>query len=60
MIILDRLGFDKYDERWVGAWWLPYLIAAVWLALVVLPLGGFPNDLPGIYIAQNVKSSISF
>ena len=35
------------DPRWVGAWWLGYLAAGIGCFITLLPLTGYPHDLPG-------------
>ncbi|KAJ8404740.1 hypothetical protein AAFF_G00336030 [Aldrovandia affinis] len=48
---IDKLSFDEIklqsdDPRWVGAWWLGFLLAAVFLAVTSLPYFFFPKELP--------------
>ncbi|KAK3087002.1 hypothetical protein FSP39_000238 [Pinctada imbricata] len=35
------------SPRWVGAWWVGFLITAALAFIVAFPLGGFPTSLPG-------------
>ena len=42
-----RIDFAENDPRWVGAWWLGYIVAGVGCFLTLLPMTGFPSDLPG-------------
>jgi organic anion transporter 4A len=35
------------SPRWVGAWWIGFLISAGLAFLVALPIAGFPTALPG-------------
>jgi len=46
----ERLGISWSDPRWVGAWWLPYVVTAALCMLIALPLIGYPHDLPGTTI----------
>ncbi|ESO83153.1 hypothetical protein LOTGIDRAFT_222876 [Lottia gigantea] len=41
------LTIDKDNPRWVGAWWLGFLISGTMAFLTAIPLGGFPRSLPG-------------
>ena len=41
------LDITPKDPRWVGAWWLGYVIGGVLLALGSFFLLGFPRELPG-------------
>ena len=38
---------DPQDPRWVGAWWIGYVIAGAFLIVSCVILLGFPRDLPG-------------
>ena len=42
-----RIGVGSNDQRWVGAWWLPYIVTAALCFLIAIPLVGYPRDLPG-------------
>lgn len=35
------------SPRWVGAWWIGFLISGALAFLVALPINGFPKSLPG-------------
>ncbi|KAG0410911.1 hypothetical protein HPB47_011975 [Ixodes persulcatus] len=39
-------GITPRDPRWVGAWWMGYILFAMGLALVALPMMLFPRILP--------------
>ncbi|EDV19629.1 uncharacterized protein TRIADDRAFT_968, partial [Trichoplax adhaerens] len=40
-------GITLFDARWIGAWWICFLIAGGGLILISIPLFGFPRFLPG-------------
>ncbi|RDD42635.1 Solute carrier organic anion transporter family member 4C1 [Trichoplax sp. H2] len=40
-------GITIFDARWIGAWWILFLIAGGGLILISIPLFGFPRFLPG-------------
>jgi len=42
--VLDP-GLDKRDPRWIGAWWLGFVICAVGFAVTSLPVLLFPSKL---------------
>ncbi|KAJ8308424.1 hypothetical protein KUTeg_013298 [Tegillarca granosa] len=53
-LVLYVLNFRIYDTltplldpRWVGAWWLGFVITAVLFFLVAIPILGYPKNLPG-------------
>ena len=35
------------DPRWVGAWWIPFLISGAIMFIITLPMLGYPKRLPG-------------
>ncbi|EDV19628.1 uncharacterized protein TRIADDRAFT_11683, partial [Trichoplax adhaerens] len=39
-------GLTILDPRWIGAWWICFLIAGVGLLIISIPLYGFPRHLP--------------
>ncbi|CAN7989036.1 unnamed protein product, partial [Ixodes hexagonus] len=39
-------GITPRDPRWVGAWWMGYILFAIGLSLVALPMMLFPRILP--------------
>ncbi|EDV19391.1 uncharacterized protein TRIADDRAFT_33605 [Trichoplax adhaerens] len=40
-------GLTPYDARWIGAWWLCFIVSAASLGFIAVPLFGFPRKLPG-------------
>ncbi|KAG9348485.1 hypothetical protein JZ751_002220 [Albula glossodonta] len=42
----DEIELQRDDPRWVGAWWLGFLLAAIFLALTSLPYFFFPKEMP--------------
>lgn len=42
----DQIDLDHKDLRWVGAWWLGFLVASCLLFLTALPYLFFPRDMP--------------
>ncbi|XP_077663607.1 solute carrier organic anion transporter family member 1C1 isoform X2 [Eretmochelys imbricata] len=43
---LDNITITHNDARWVGAWWLGYLIAGVLSVLAAIPFWFLPKHLP--------------
>ncbi|KAK7091376.1 solute carrier organic anion transporter family member 4A1-like [Littorina saxatilis] len=46
---LDEItqGIDANNPRWVGAWWIGFLISGTIAILISLPIFGFPKAMPG-------------
>ncbi|KAM4727409.1 solute carrier organic anion transporter family member 2B1 isoform 2-T3 [Anableps anableps] len=42
----DEIELDHKDLRWVGAWWLGFLVASSLLFLTALPYLFFPREMP--------------
>jgi len=40
-------GLTPNDPRWVGAWWLGFLISSIVSTLLALVMFLFPKELPG-------------
>ncbi|XP_003728049.2 solute carrier organic anion transporter family member 3A1 [Strongylocentrotus purpuratus] len=45
-IDVDELGYDSKDPRWVGAWWLGYVIYGLLTLFLAIPYFFFPKDWP--------------
>ncbi|XP_060065618.1 solute carrier organic anion transporter family member 4A1-like [Ylistrum balloti] len=43
----EHIGLSPMDPRWVGAWWLSFLVSGTVMCLVVLPMCAYPKRLPG-------------
>lgn len=41
------LTITPASPRWVGAWWIGFLVSGVLAFIVAFPIGGFPKILPG-------------
>ena len=46
-IPLHSLNLSPIDPRWVGAWWINFLIVGCVMMLITVPVLGFPKRLPG-------------
>ena len=46
-ISLYSVSLTPDNPRWVGAWWVGFLISGALAFLVALPIAGFPKSLPG-------------
>lgn len=42
-IDVDELGYDSKDPRWVGAWWLGYIIYGLLTVFLAIPYFFFPK-----------------
>ncbi|KAM7308345.1 solute carrier organic anion transporter family member 74D isoform X1 [Ixodes scapularis] len=42
---LDEPGLDIRDPRWIGAWWVGYLVIAMGIFVCVLPMFFFPKKI---------------
>ncbi|XP_039625700.1 solute carrier organic anion transporter family member 1C1-like isoform X1 [Polypterus senegalus] len=54
---MDSVTITPADSRWVGAWWLGYLIAGVISLLSAVPFWFLPKSLPDPRKRRNSKSS---
>ncbi|XP_067682041.1 solute carrier organic anion transporter family member 4C1-like [Haliotis asinina] len=39
----DSLPFDAQDQRWVGAWWIGYIVTGIIIVVISIPISGFPK-----------------
>ncbi|XP_039271821.2 solute carrier organic anion transporter family member 4C1-like [Styela clava] len=54
----EEIEIDSSDPRWVGAWWLGFLLAsALALIFVSLPMISFPKQFPGSALIRSQKES---
>ncbi|KAH9487884.1 Solute carrier organic anion transporter member 4A1 [Bulinus truncatus] len=53
------LGLDPSNPKWVGAWWIGFLISGAMGVLLSLPLLAYPSSLPGSkkYAAERGKEA---
>uniref|UniRef100_A0A8C7SNT8 Solute carrier organic anion transporter family member n=1 Tax=Oncorhynchus mykiss TaxID=8022 RepID=A0A8C7SNT8_ONCMY len=51
----DEIGLERGDPRWVGAWWLGFVVAASFLFLTSLPYLFFPQQMPKEEATGNAK-----
>lgn len=42
----DSIDITTSDPRWVGAWWLGFLVSASFLAVTCIPYFFFPREMP--------------
>ncbi|XP_029303449.1 solute carrier organic anion transporter family member 2B1 isoform X2 [Cottoperca gobio] len=52
----DQIEMNHQDLRWVGAWWLGFLVASCLLFLAALPYLFFPRSIPKEDGADDVES----
>uniref|UniRef100_A0A8D2LHW5 Solute carrier organic anion transporter family member n=1 Tax=Varanus komodoensis TaxID=61221 RepID=A0A8D2LHW5_VARKO len=56
----DPMGFTYLtpeDARWVGAWWIAFVVCGFATSLLVAPFSFFPRQLPGTHKIQAEKVS---
>ncbi|XP_072530308.1 solute carrier organic anion transporter family, member 1D1 [Salminus brasiliensis] len=54
---LDTIAIDHKDTRWVGAWWLGFLVTGVVMLLAGIPFWFLPRSLPKQGEDPDMKSS---
>ncbi|XP_018425821.1 PREDICTED: solute carrier organic anion transporter family member 1C1-like [Nanorana parkeri] len=50
---LDRMPITPQDSRWVGAWWLGYLVAGAISVLATIPFWFLPKEQPRLDLRKN-------
>ncbi|GFY44728.1 solute carrier organic anion transporter family member 4C1 [Trichonephila inaurata madagascariensis] len=40
-------GFEQEDPRWIGCWWLGFVVQGILLLIFTVPIALFPRRLPG-------------
>ncbi|GBL94511.1 hypothetical protein AVEN_235608-2 [Araneus ventricosus] len=53
-LYFDDPGYGPEDPRWIGAWWLGFLVQGLILLVCTIPLALFPKRLPGQKIRQDI------
>ncbi|XP_028408742.1 solute carrier organic anion transporter family member 4A1-like [Dendronephthya gigantea] len=43
----EGLNLTPKDHRWIGAWWLGYIVFGLLFLLLAIILSGYPSSLPG-------------
>ncbi|GMT20380.1 hypothetical protein PFISCL1PPCAC_11677, partial [Pristionchus fissidentatus] len=43
---VDSVPLDRADPRWLGAWWVGFVVAGVSMLFASLPILGFARELP--------------
>uniref|UniRef100_A0A1I7TMK6 Solute carrier organic anion transporter family member n=1 Tax=Caenorhabditis tropicalis TaxID=1561998 RepID=A0A1I7TMK6_9PELO len=43
---VDRIPMERSDPRWVGAWWVGFIISSISALLIAFPILGFARELP--------------
>ncbi|XP_060063072.1 solute carrier organic anion transporter family member 4A1-like [Ylistrum balloti] len=51
----ESLGFNARDQRWIGAWWVGFVISAVGFFLIAVPIYGYPKYMPGYGPSEKPK-----
>lgn len=54
----DDIRIDRDDPRWIGAWWLGFLVAASFLFLSSVPYLFFPRTMPK-QVDKQLETSVS-
>ncbi|XP_069107929.1 solute carrier organic anion transporter family member 4A1-like [Argopecten irradians] len=60
--VLDpkNIGLSPIDPRWVGAWWISFLISGAVMCIVVIPICAYPKRLPGSAKIQAERKSEAY
>lgn len=56
----DSVSLTPNSPRWVGAWWIGFLISGLLAFVVAFPMCGFPTKLPGVYGSSQFKINKTF
>jgi len=48
-------GIDEKDPRWIGAWWLGFVVCAACLFIWALPVSMFPSQLTGYDVSKDTQ-----
>ncbi|XP_041361759.1 solute carrier organic anion transporter family member 4A1-like [Gigantopelta aegis] len=67
---ISSLSIDRFNPRWVGAWWAGFLGTGVLCFIIAAVMAGFPKSLPGsskyqaekgkeIYVREGYKKNIA-
>ncbi|XP_056393508.1 solute carrier organic anion transporter family member 4C1-like [Hyla sarda] len=54
---VDSVPLSTSDPRWLGAWWIAFLIVGLATWLLILPFSCFPKHLPGTAAVQSERIS---
>lgn len=54
----DTLGFGPRDTRWVGAWWIGFVVTAVAFVVIAIPIFGYPKYMPGNEKAEETEEKL--
>ncbi|XP_021367866.1 solute carrier organic anion transporter family member 4A1-like [Mizuhopecten yessoensis] len=55
-----NIGLSPIDPRWVGAWWLSFLVSGTVMCIVVFPMCAYPKRLPGSSKLQADRKSEAY
>jgi len=50
-------NIDENDPRWIGAWWLGFVVCAASIFVWALPLSMFPAQLTGNDVSKVIKQT---
>ncbi|XP_056375829.1 solute carrier organic anion transporter family member 4C1-like [Hyla sarda] len=54
---VDSIPLSSNDPRWLGAWWIAFLIVGLVTWLLIIPFSCFPKHLPGTAAVQSERIS---